>query len=507
MFTRRFSPRFALSLFCVALISTACNPAQLLSGLTGSGGAADQANSQNTTSHDGEFVVYVNPADPMLVSARTADGGSIECFGEKSTDGTPTALARVRYQTATQIGTDHATWLDFDDDGSIAAITTTEGASIEFNWTGGASAVLTAISAGGEVQVETTVDTSTAKAPPRVRRPTETVGVPARDGRRLHVRAMDPSEAASQRWTARGAKRSASAAATGTSQVFVYVTRCGSAVDGVLTSVTLDNPYSELPNTYTAFPTGAPGEYVATLPTEPVSRAGDRAKEICESLESVLSTGCTAAKLAAGQETYVCASLAAAIDAALLGPTGEGVSILAACEAGFAALRAYCETLGADGGEGTPSIASKFICGNIKSVVDRAVQNSSGTLSLQAWASGKGLTPAHSDAQNVSPTGPFPSLAIAFPDAGPIVHPITLSPADPSAGQDYVASVRVECLETGSLVTLSVAGSDDYADSTSAGASGDTTLQLVVPGAEAGVADLISIQVNGVTRLQVAVVF
>lgn len=512
----------------------ACNTNDAFSGglfanLLG-GGSNDPADSGDATgstdagtivneSPANALTIYTNPGDPLLVDMPAADGGKIEAYGEKSADGLATALTALRYQDASQTGAD-ATWVEFDSAGNVTQITGADGSTISFNWTSETTAVLTGVSADGTRQVETEVDLAAA-ASGRLRSPRvfsrERLGVAPRGGRRLAARVVDEVEGTvrsvrSQRVTAVEAasasisKRSAFAD-TGAAQVYVHVTRCGSAVDGAMVSVTLDNPYRPLPATYTARSTGTSGEYVATVPVVPVSNAGERAEEICKSLEGILDLGCKFAKVSEGQESYVCITLAAAIDAALLGPTGEGAGILAACEAGYAALKAYCSTLGADGGEGSPSIAAHFICGNIKGFVDRAQRDPAQNLALQAWANAKGLPPASSASQTVAPTGPFPSLSIEFPNTGPIVHPIVLSPADPAPGEGYVASVRIECVSPDTLVTLSVAGSDGYTDSTSISVQGDSTAELFVPGADAGVGDLISIQISGVTRLQVAVVF
>jgi hypothetical protein len=52
-----------------------------------------------------------------------------------------------------------------------------------------------------------------------------------------------------------------------------------------------------------------------------------------------------------------------------------------------------------------------------------------------------------------------------------------------------------------------VTGSDGYTDHSSAVVNGDSVLTLTVPGAWEGIADLVMVQVNGVTKLQVGVVF
>ena len=477
-----------------------------LLGDTGSTGVQDGGAAEN------EFTVYTNPADSLLFSAVTADGEYLEAYGFRDADGIPLALTNIRFQTSDQLDTDDATWLAFDPAGDLEQIVAEDGTTISFVWMSDTTVVVSAVSGDGSLQVETEVDLSdpeAAYAAPAERQPA--AGVAPRGGQRLALTVVDASDKPSAEQAygdfATGLHKYEQTASGTSEQVWVSVLRCDAPMDGAFVSVTLDNPYQRLPATYTAFPAGSEGLYVATVPVRAASNAGQTAENICNSFEQIAGMGCNLATLTEGKEHQLCLGLSVAIDSALAGPTGEGALIMGACSGGFTALKGYCDTLGASAVDGAPSIAAHYICGNVKEYVDRAEREGWYDLALQAWANADGLAPAHSDIKTVSPAGPFPDLTVEFPDESVIVHPVSLSPIDPAPGQCYTAAVRVDCVPENSAIALSVVGSDGYTDSTAVTVGDGCTLQLEVPGAEAGVCDLITVRVSGVSRLSAAIVF
>jgi hypothetical protein len=496
-----------LSIFLLALVAlgASCSPqggSTSLSAGAGSGGATDQP-----------MTAYTNPADPLLLSINTQAGEILEVYSNKDADGLATQVTGLRYQSPDQVGTDQSTRLLFADDGDLSQIIGADGSTITLQWTSETTAVLTAVSGNGAVQVTTSLDlndaaTGSPKRPPYAGTPAN-VGTAPRNGAPVHLEVRDAAAPTAN--AARAAQTLFTASGAPSSPAFVRVTRCGNPMDGAYVSVTAGNPYASLPPTFTAAPTGNPGEYVAQIPIVSPSTAGKTAEDYCKAIEKVLSLACKASKVVngAGSQTAMCAAIAAAVEATPLGVVGAGVPVFAACEAGVAALavfRTYCSTLGASGGGGDPSVANVLICGKIAAFIDRFVEQPP-DISVQAFANVTGFPPARSEAHDAPAGGPFPDMTIAVGNNDPVVNPISVAPGDPAPGQPYVATVKVECLAPDSLVTLSVTGSDGYTDHSSAVVNGDSVLTLTVPGAWEGIADLVMVQVNGVTKLQVGVVF
>ena len=71
------------------------------------------------------------------------------------------------------------------------------------------------------------------------------------------------------------------------------------------------------------------------------------------------------------------------------------------------------------------------------------------------------------------------------------------SPFDPAPFQSYVATAEIICAGPETLVTMTIVGTDGYRDSFSMIIEGTETLTLFVPGAEDGIVDLITVEIDG----------
>lgn len=93
--------------------------------------------------------------------------------------------------------------------------------------------------------------------------------------------------------------------------------------------------------------------------------------------------------------------------------------------------------------------------------------------------------------------GPLPDLEVSW--AGqPRINQFTLSPSAPARGQSYVATADLYCLSAGSVVTLSIIGTDGYADAKAyvVGDEINYRATLNVPGAESGVKDVCTVKLE-----------
>lgn len=97
----------------------------------------------------------------------------------------------------------------------------------------------------------------------------------------------------------------------------------------------------------------------------------------------------------------------------------------------------------------------------------------------------------------IASTGPYPDLTVDAPSTTEIFA-LSLTPSSPANGPDYVAKGTVFCALAGDVVTISVMGTDGYTDSVAQTASANETqgFELVVPGAESGVRDVVTLHIT-----------
>lgn len=92
------------------------------------------------------------------------------------------------------------------------------------------------------------------------------------------------------------------------------------------------------------------------------------------------------------------------------------------------------------------------------------------------------------DKQRVKP-GEDGALITLDMQGEPVLSSFVLSPSNPSEGQSYTATAEFHCIPSGSQITLTIVGTDDYKDSITKTISENGTAVLHVPGAETGVVD------------------
>jgi hypothetical protein len=441
---------------------------------------ADPTQTQNSELAPGELTLYSHPDDPRILGGLTEDGEGLTLYAQKDGRGLPTNLTAVRYQTPGEVGTEIASWVFFDDTGRLQKMLGADGSTFVFDWIGDARVAVSAVSYDGSEQVHTTMSTPGSSSAKRAARTTNP-----------HPSSADAKDLT---WSSNNS-------------VIIYVERCGRPVDDAQVFVTFGSPGaaadpSVFPLQLPARRTRAAGEYRARLPAhEPIIDATDG--EICAAIAAKLGDGCNLAQVPGGKD-LLCTELGTVL--AAYHPVAGG-GAFGSCEVVFSALSVYCDTLG-KGVAGSPTLADA-ICSKIK-------QNENSPLSqqpfsgialsraeIQAVAHLPGGASGFSAPVNVPSAGPFPELLVNLEDT-PAVSELFTTPADPQAGEDYVATARLTCIPTDSVVRLSVtrgiAGISYYSDSTSLTIRGndpDPVIELPVPDARAEAVDLVLVEIVG----------
>jgi hypothetical protein len=293
-----------------------------------------------------------------------------------------------------------------------------------------------------------------------------------------------------------GMKASPAVSATKTAQsddpnvssVDIRVTECGNPISGA--NVFLVKDRGSLAPTYPARFTGD-GVYTAQVPI--ATGIGADFEDGCVAVIDVVNTTCSAFGDATGLNPTVVGGLTASC-VRFINPLA-----VAACEAAVAAAIAYCEF-----GAPITDLVKEDLCESAREDLDLPSDNLVPFYAVAYLPSGGS---ARSATQSVRASDPLPDF---FIDNANIFGPallVTTLPGDPAPDQDYQVAVSVSCRANATSVEIGVTGTDGFQDSTTCQIeNGQGGCTLLVPGAEGGVVDTITI-VAGSERRTVRVVF
>lgn len=441
--------------------------------------------------------MFTNPAEMRLYQVPDDSGGLITAFGDKDESGVPTGLSMLYAQDPTQVGNGTGTWVHFGGEERVSRIVGVDGTAIELSWQSDTSVTLSALTADGKAQVNTSVDLAqpggallVATGPRRADR-----AAPALAG-------LAPAPDCGHRPAGPIASPLSASAATPQQYglVVVSVIRCGTtppAGDVQNVVVTITNAPKGAVNQYPATPTDA-GRYRARIPLiKTPSTSSPVLDQVCNALAPVIVKACKDPSYAQRMKDRLCGRLAGALDASQL--AGPGAPITKACNDGFDALAKHCGELAEiapiEVVEFVPlPVLSKFICAKLSTAIDTAL-DASGPVLATASVMLKGSGMKTSDAVDVSAAaavGGQGNVSVDFGGQFQITS-LTLSPPSPPAGIDYTVTVAASC-GSGRTLTVTIEGSDGYHQTSdfSLDAQGNS-FTVGVPGGAKGVNDKVTV--------------
>lgn len=413
------------------------------------------------------------------------DGSSLRIEGERAEDGMPSALTRIDYRSASSAQPGGATegTLELGAQATPGLLITPEGSRLKMNWDAARGKLdFVYLSADGSKQAVSTVD---------LRNPAAKAG-PQNSATGRQWRELLPLGSGGATKAAAAAAKAPLAISTSTKTVSVDVRRCNQPVEDATVEISYrpDNLSQWLPSRTYAKHAGN-GRYVAGFHV--LMGLEGAAGKTCKAVAGVLGSGCEITKSFKDQEAQVCTAVAAAIDTALGGPTGEGIVIATQCTAALKSYNAYCAVHDGpvDGSEGLS--AADFVCNSIAALEDAlpAPGETPYTWSAKAFVEGR-------TASSATQIVPYKDDVVLLADFGgvPSIVSLTTLPFDPLPLADYVVSAGSSCTRDWTS-TLQVFGSDGYTSSSSTPNSSDPSyVNLSVPGADAGVSDRLVFTVN-----------
>ena len=281
----------------------------------------------------------------------------------------------------------------------------------------------------------------------------------------------------------------------------IEVLKCGAPVNNAFVEMVIlqDGPEGKtftLPGQLSG-----PGQYVVFIPKQPTYN-GLQVEQVCKNVVEIIGNGCIAVGALGPNAAPICLALAAAVDTATGGPTGEAILIEKACLTGFAVATGYCATIGNSPVPGAPS-AADYVCNSLREVTDRFVEGDIRIGPEARLPGGEFLT---SPFQTAPASGPFPSFTLDSQGEVEITS-FTTEPIDPAPMQGYTATAKMTCAAPGTQATMSIVGTDGYTDSITCDIEGEADCSLVVPGAKAGISDTVTVDITDGPKKTVALIF
>lgn len=439
---------------------------------------------------EGSFL-STNPSDPQFVKLITEKNEEISVFGQRDSKGLPSKISQINIKDAK--GEDYSFF--YNKEGKLITAVADNGTVFNYKWLANNKVALNIITNDGKNQIDTEIDLTEIqpKSILNINTTEKTRNTPQVYSKIRFTPFETPTEKPQF-------NTSAKVFEDGTVHNLT-VTSCGALANYDVLRVNIVDQagitvLKELNAVWVS-----KGKYTITIPSG-LAPALDPQKT-AEALAKVLSKYCDAAGLVGGvSEQVLISTSACAYISGKLALTGVGVTVApavgAACTGITSAMAIYCATLGASGPPETASVLDKMLelkfldyfklTGGIRMHVYFKVYT-------EGVSSGSKIV-----GFNVVDGVPSNLKAEMAENAKPMIKSLELSPSSPSEGQDYTITAGVYCIPVGSVVTISMSGSDGYSDSETytindiSKTSGSFSLEI--PGADKGVRDEITVTVT-----------
>ena len=437
-----------------------------------------------------KVLVNTDPTDYTIANIFTPDGDSIYIYGDKNEDGLPVMMRDI---IITPHDGEGSTEIMFDDKNNPSKVIAPNGVIMLFDWIDDKSAALTLLDPNEEEQLNTVINF--------VQENTETKAVSTRSAQDI-------------------VKRTGKSSLTVTPLITTYnvpnsmVTRADAATEkrGRLSLIQCNVPvnsscwvdaysYSGMPHSGLGTHVGrlkcdniGEGQYEYILPSG-IEGIHHNLAEHCGLIMTILTGICqTSNMLGPAYKNAICLQISASIAAGGIS-IGVALGFEAACTALNYSLEIFCHTglmqglgyeVGAvNGGDGLCNVIEAM---NLQwddelmfaPTVNALPSNIIGT--VKKW-------------DGVSST--LPSLEVTW-GGNPTITQFVLEPSAPLHGQPYEATADLYCLPAGTIITLSIVGTDGYSNANVfvVGDEVNYRASLHVPGAASGVKDVCTVKLD-----------
>ena len=414
---------------------------------------------------DVAVTLMTNVTDPMIMSIKN-DKSKMEYYGDRSDTGKPIAIRQVNFTDKDGLQTQGF----FDANKKPIAIIAPNGVHFFIEWTNDTDFNLLAISADGNTQINTSGSIkSTSKSSVAAKNKHSNTRIGPLKLKPLPVNSF---------------KKQTTASITGN---YFTINKCG--------------PFNTSPNMAWVNLRDGNGNFVRRLDLTMVDtgkfifRVPSNAipsvniKDMIQATKTLIDGVCEISSNVPGSITIfgtaMCSSLSIALASTVIG-AAVSAPFFAACEYSVLLLENHC---------------------TFKDILNAAPSGSIDVFDVTVYATPNiilngvvaGIPQDSKTIDYVAPAqGPFPDISMNLDDKIS-VKSFILSPSTPLAGNDYNAVVDISCLNIGTVIKISIIGSDGYTDEISYTVTSSQTSDsfiLTVPGGNVGVNDECTVEVS-----------
>jgi hypothetical protein len=421
---------------------------------------------ENTTEQENTYDLYTNPGDPTLMKATNSDGTEVMLFGTKDAEGAPEKVDMI----SVQYPDDNSSYkIMVREDGTPGKIYTTEGSVFEFEPINEKEFFMTVVSKTGEIRISTKINLDSLE------KSTEAFGT----GRQYSfIRSSDENYPALFQPSEITEVLSPSANRNG-NKLTLNLTKCGHPYTSALFMPVLIMKPPAGKEVFNVPSVDGIGQYSYMLPDP--SLPSTQIQKTCNKIGKAIDKLCLAATWAPGSISTLIKMLVQeqfpnATDKASITKVADKVTKLVPqlCKIKDEVNVAdFCELVGEVYLNPNPDQYQYTLVGMIPGDVI--------------------FIPADFN--------PNTGGIISYDIPGVFnVFDLYTNPKDPGPIEGYTAVASVICPDPqGTVVTISVTGSDGYTNSNTITVTADGDVTLYVPGGAQSVKDVITVTANGKT--------
>ncbi len=439
-------------------------------------------NKEDDKKGEGELIIMENSADPLLFTYLSGSEDMIyDYYGTRDNTGQPSKIEQIFVRQNDSI----LQRFYYDELGRPLKMISNNG-EVNLEWISKSEFILSMISKDGKNQFISEVNSDTAN---EVNSHIGTDGLHAttrsktdiRNGKKISLKTTHSTPVAYQ--------SQLNSTKSSNSNCKIFVTRCGELDNQATVYVKATTGYPEY-KFLGAFPAKRTGNgiYETTIPDGTAPSINPN--EVCHKIENVISTMCDY------YDPFIVESICATVSFGLaMGVITAGASpIFFTLCSEFNIVASFVCYSPSGGG---PSIFDRVM--EMLQVCDVVFENRTYYQDIVLYPKVSGIPNDILGSPEVVPgNGPYPSLFVEISDKTH-VRPLTLTPSRPYEDQDYLATVEIYCIKPGTNISLSIKGTDGYEDEVSYNVwetRPESSFKLLVPGAEKGVRDIITLKVK-----------
>jgi len=422
--------------------------------------------------------IHINPADPVLVTKPLSDGRTLQILGDRDAGGHPTRITGTRtFRTGSETP---GTLVTYRADGLPSEVRFDSLGYITFDYTSPGRARVTFVLPDGNT-AEAGFDLGGSASVRHARSVMSGSSYRARTAssgarlpwRRTWVRAFETG-------TPQRVELSPAAAQAHTVTIRTSINASTGSVTAPVGGASVVNfvRKDQALSVYAPYPAPevSEGVYETKLtfdPAPPIDLTG--LKNLCDEIDDKTSAPCDALEKSGFEPEFKAACII------LTEVPAVGVALAALCEAGV--------------------VATGILCGPFVELACLAVDKAYDWLSDEAGLNVLTMAAGKDFSKSQSTHAPAPVASVIPVNITlPLLLSIRIDPADPAPYQSYVATTLTRPAIGGLAVQMGIVGTDGYTNSKSGLTSAAGTFQLFVPGATAGVHDVITATVGDQTR-------